>query len=88
MSTNGENVAIIGAGAVVCAACCAGPILGFVAAIGLSTAAGFAFFGTTAVVIGAVAIVIVMRRRRRRISSCAVTTTPVAVEMPSVRTPG
>ncbi len=87
MSTKKENVAIIGVGAVACAACCAGPILGFVAAIGLGTAAGFALFGSTALVIGAAAVVILMRRRRRRASSCANTADPVAVEMPIVRIP-
>lgn len=87
MSTKQENVAIIGVGAVACAACCAGPILGFVAAIGLGTAAGFALFGSTALVIGALVVVILMRRRRRRASSCANTAVPVAVEMPIVRIP-
>ena len=42
-----ENATILGVGAVACAACCAGPILGFSTAIGLGTAAGFALFGTS-----------------------------------------
>lgn len=84
MSTKKENVAVVGA--VACAACCAGPILGFLAAIGLGTAAGFALFGTTAIAFGAIAIVVVLRRRRRRAASWAATPGPVAVEMPIVRT--
>ena len=86
MNTKRENVAIVAVGAVACAACCAGPILGFLAAIGLGTAAGFAMFGTGSLVIGALAVVVVLRRRRRRIAACANTAAPVAVAMPTVRT--
>ena len=71
MTAKKENVAIVGLGVVACAACCAGPILGFLAAIGLGTAAGFALFGTAALVIGALAITVVLHRRRRRASACA-----------------
>ena len=71
MSVKKENATILGVGAVACAACCAGPILGFLAAIGLGTAAGFALFGTAAIAMGALAIVVVVRRRRRRANSCA-----------------
>lgn len=86
MSVKKENATIVGVGAVACAACCAGPVLGFLAAIGLGTAAGFALFGTAALAMGALAIVVVVRRRRRRAISCAVTTGRVPVEMPIVRT--
>ena len=37
-----DGAAIVGVGAAACAVCCAGPILAFLAAIGLGTAAGFA----------------------------------------------
>ena len=56
MSTKKENAAIVGVGVAACAACCAGPILGFLAAIGLGTAVGFTMFGTIAVVIGAIVL--------------------------------
>ena len=46
MRTVKENATIIGVGVAACAACCAGPILGVLAAIGLGTAAGIALFGT------------------------------------------
>ena len=85
MSTKKETAAVIGVGAVACAACCAGPIVGFLAAIGLGAAAGFALFGLVAIAVGAIAIVIVVRRRRRRANSCAASRGPVAVEMPIVR---
>ncbi len=87
MRTKKENVAVVGVGTVACAACCAGPILGFLAAIGLGTAAGFAVFGTAALAIGGLATVIVLRQRRRRANACAATPGQVAVEMPIVRTP-
>lgn len=72
MSTKKENAAIVGVGAAACAACCAGPILGFFAAIGLGSAAGFAMFGAVALVIGAFVIFVVLRRRRRRATACTV----------------
>ncbi len=85
MSTKKENTAIVGVGAAACAACCAGPIIGFLAAIGLGTAVGVAMFGIAALVIGAIAIVVVLRRRRRRADACTMSA-PVAVDMPTVRT--
>ena len=87
MSAKKENVAIVGVGVVACAACCAGPILGFLAAIGLGTAAGFALFGAAALAIGALAVVIVLRRRRRRANACVPVSGPVSVGNPTVRAP-
>ena len=40
-----RGVGVVGLGVAACAACCAGPILGFVAATGLFTVAGVATFG-------------------------------------------
>ena len=88
MSTNKENAAIVGVGAAACAACCVGPILGFLAAVGLGTAVGFAMFGTIALALGAIAVFVVLRRRRRRANACESSTSPVAVEMPTVRARG
>lgn len=87
MSANKDEAAIVGVGAAACAACCAGPILGFLAAIGLGTAVGFAIFGVAAIVIGAaVTLLLVRRRRRRPAGACVPTTGPVAVDMPTMRT--
>ena len=87
MSGRKDGAALVGIGAAACAVCCAGPILGFLAAIGLGTAAGFAVFGVSALVVGAAIASFVIVRRRRRAASCA----PVAVEASpvelSVRTP-
>jgi hypothetical protein len=61
MSEKRKNAATIGIGVAACAACCAGPILSVLAAIGLGTAAGMALFGIAALFLGAS---VVARRRR------------------------
>jgi ABC-type nickel/cobalt efflux system permease component RcnA len=57
---------VIGAGAAACAVCCAGPIVGVLAAIGLTSLAGEMWFGVGALVIGLLAAALVVARRRRR----------------------
>lgn len=88
MSIKKENVTIVGVGAAACVACCAGPIIGFLAAIGIGTAAGFALFGTISLVLGVLALAFVVRRRRRRAATCSPTPAAVAVERPTVRARG
>lgn len=83
MSTRKESAAIVGVGAAACAACCAGPILGFLAATGLGTIAGVLVFGVVGLAIAAVGSVFVLRRRRR--TSCVAAHSAVAVESPTVR---
>ncbi len=87
MSATKENAAIIGVGVAACAVCCAGPILAVLAAIGLGTAAGFASFGTFAILIGAAVAAVVIVRRRRRAVACASTDSSesVRVELTDVR---
>jgi uncharacterized membrane protein len=85
MSSKKDNATIVGVGTVACAACCAGPILGVLASIGIGTVLGYALFGIAAVVLGAVAITVVVKRRRGRVSDCAPTPGPVAVPEPSGR---
>lgn len=83
MSAKKEGVGIVGVGVAACAACCAGPILGFLATFGLGTATGFALFGTIglllAVIVGAA---LYLRRRRKSCQSAQMT---VQVEAPKVR---
>ncbi len=88
MSAKKENATIIGVGVAACAVCCAGPILGVLAAIGLGTAAGFALFGAIAIVIGAAVIAFVLVRRRRRAATCtpAHVAAPVPVDLTEMRT--
>lgn len=86
MSVKRDNGAIVGVGIAACAACCAGPILGVLAAIGLGTAASVALFGAIVIVIGALAAGIVLVRRRRRIAcSPADPSAAVQVELGSAR---
>lgn len=87
MSAKKENATIVGVGVAACAVCCAGPILGVLAAIGLGSAAGFALFGTAAIVIGAVLLAFFVVRRRRRVSACEIGVTPEAVPVELIDTP-
>ncbi len=89
MSVTKDNATIVGVGAAACAVCCAGPILGLLAAIGLGTAAGLALFGSIALLIGAVAVGSLMARRRRGSNACqpadASAAVPVAITGPDGR---
>ena len=83
MKSKKQNAAIVGVGAAACAVCCAGPVIGFLAAIGLTAAAGFALFGTIGVVLGALFVTVVLIRRRRGAVTWAPAdaTAPVPVTM-------
>ena len=59
-----SGVAAATVGVIGCAACCAGPILGWLAAVGIGTAGGVALFGVGGLAIAAVAMTFVVRRRR------------------------
>ncbi|MCU1368712.1 MAG: hypothetical protein JWL72_1663 [Ilumatobacteraceae bacterium] len=87
MSAKKDSVAIVGVGAAACAACCAGPTLGFLAAIGLGTAAGIAVFGFAALLVGAVAAATMAgrRRRRRKVACAAAVSVPQPVELTAAR---
>jgi hypothetical protein len=74
-----ENAGILGVGAAACAVCCAGPILGFFAAIGLGTAVGVAVFGVGGLAVALLVLVPTVRRRRRQDACAAPETTPVTV---------
>ena len=73
MSSKKQDLALVGAGAAACAVCCAGPILGLLAAIGLGSILGVAVFGATGFVVAAVGTVAILRRRRRRTNACITT---------------
>lgn len=80
MSPVRERTAIIGVGVAACAVCCAGPIIGVLAAIGVGSAAGFALFGTVALLIGVALAALVLARRRTRTTTC--TSTPMPAPVP------
>jgi membrane protein implicated in regulation of membrane protease activity len=66
---------ILGLGAVACAACCAGPIVGFLAAAGVTAVLGAVVFGVAGLAVVAV-VVAVLWRRRRRARSCSASPSP------------
>lgn len=70
MSSKKQDIVLIGAGAAACAVCCAGPIVGFLAAIGLGTVLGVAMFGTIGLAVAAVGMIVMVRRRRRQTAAC------------------
>jgi len=78
---------VVGVGVAACAVCRAGPILGFLAAVGIGTLVGFALFGVVGVVTAAVIGVVLHRRRQRRVSACAPrpSTVTVALSPPTAR---
>lgn len=81
---NKQPFGILGVGAAACVACCAVPIVGFIAASGLLTVTGFALFGTVGLLIAVPGIALTVRRRRKR-SACSPTSGSVAVAAPARR---
>jgi hypothetical protein len=80
---------LIGVGAAACVACCAGPILGFLAATGIASVLGAVVFGAAGlVVVLAVAAVVWQRRRRRQRCQPSEPTEPTPVAAPQLRTRG
>jgi hypothetical protein len=64
----------IGVGAAACAACCAGPIVGFLTAIGVASVLGAAMFGMVGLLaVLAVAAVAWRRRGANRRNACSAT---------------
>jgi Flp pilus assembly protein TadB len=77
-----SGLGVLGAGAAACAACCAGPIIGFLAATGIATLLGAVAFGVAGVIAALAGAVVLRRRRRRRQQRCAPPTAPVALDAP------
>ncbi len=71
-------------GVVACAACCAGPILGWLAALGLGTAGGVALVGGGGLAVAAVGALLILRRRRRA-ATCTAAPEAVRVTAPTVK---
>lgn len=79
MSTGKQGAGLVGIGVAACAACCVGPILGFLAAIGIGTVLGVAMFGLAGLAIAALAIVPIVRRRRQQTACTPQETTTVTI---------
>ncbi len=72
MKIQRDDKLVIGAGMAACAVCCAGPILGFFAALGLGTLASTWVFGAGGLLVAAVvSTTLVVRRRRRKATECS-----------------
>ena len=67
---SGTSAGAVGVGAAACLACCAGPILGALSAVGIASAVGYLVAGSVAIVVGVVATAFVIARRRRRCHAC------------------
>jgi len=78
MSQAKQGAGLVGVGIAACAVCCAGPILGFLAAIGIGTALGVAVFGAAGLAIALLAVVPIVRRHRRA-AACAPDDSPSPV---------
>jgi hypothetical protein len=82
------GVGVVGVSAVACAACCAGPILGFLAAVGVTAAVGAALFGVVGVAAVLVAALVWRQRRRaRRCRPAPAPAEPLAMAAPRLRSP-
>ena len=76
-----DAMGAVGVGVAACAACCAGPILGVLAATGLSTVAGIALFGVAGLAVLVPATAWYRSRRRRGAGCTPADDGPVAVEL-------
>lgn len=80
------GLGVLGVGAAACAACCAGPILGFLAATGIASAVGALTFGAVGLLVVLAVAAVVWQRRRRNARSCATTLDgPVHLDPPQLR---
>lgn len=65
-----DSFKLAGVGAVACVACCAGPLVGLLAALGIATVLGYVFFGLVAIAVGTASVALVLRARaKRRVTS-------------------
>ncbi len=61
-----DSLKLAGVGAVACVACCAGPLLGLLAAVGIATVLGYVLFGLVAIAVGTALVALVLRTRAKR----------------------
>jgi hypothetical protein len=84
-STPKAGLGVLGLGAAACAACCAGPILGFLAATGIASVFGAVVFGAMGLIAVLAVAAVLLVRRRNRAHHCATTPEPVMVDAPQRR---
>lgn len=86
---NGEprkSIGILGLGAAACVACCAGPIIGLLAAAGLLAVAAYVIAGVVGLAV-AIPSAVWLIHRRRSAAGCEPVTAAVPVELGTRRTP-
>ena len=86
MTAKRDGAKVAGLAAVGCAACCAGPIIGFLAAIGLGTALVVFLYGVAGLAVASVGGLWWLRRRRRQQACTTPTTMPVTMTATRTRT--
>ena len=64
--TTKQGFGVLGVGAAACVACCAPPIIAFVAAASIGTLIGIALFGALGLTVLAVAVVVYLQRQHGR----------------------
>jgi hypothetical protein len=80
------GVGVLGAGAAACAACCAGPVLGFLAATGIASVLGAVVFGVVGLAVVLAVAAVFWQRRRRPDGHCSPVDGPVKVDSPQLMT--
>ena len=83
MSAKNDGAKVAGVAVVACAACCAGPIIAFLGAIGLGTVLGVFLFGGLGLAVAGLGALWWLRRRKRQ-QTCSASPAPA---MPVTMTP-
>ena len=76
---------VLGIGAAACAACCAGPILGLLAATGIASVLGAVVFGAVGLIAAFALAAVLLVRRRRQARQCTPTPGAVALAAPRLK---
>ena len=76
------GLGLVGAGAAACAACCAGPVLGFLAATGIASVFGALLFGAVGLIVVVAVAAVLWQRRRCRAGNCTPESGPVPMDPP------
>jgi hypothetical protein len=77
--TTRQNAGLLGVGAAACVACCAGPLIGFLAAASVATLTTVAVFGVAGLAVPVLAVLAYLRRRRAAPDSGAAEAVPVVL---------
>ena len=80
------GLGLLGAGAAACAACCAGPVLGFLAATGIAAVFGAVHFGVVGLIVVVAVSAVLWPRRRGRAGDCTPESGPVPMDLPQLKT--